>query len=115
MLFGRVDTAVPGVERTASPSRISRVRNMETWSGSSGPVARAVGRPIVRGAEVPGQQGCLRSECRWPKGDGKTRKRGRPLRRPFRITGRIPADAGRESVLTWAGGPLKSKRGNRSY
>ena len=45
MLFGRVDTAVPGVERTASPSRISRVRNMETWSGSSGPVAgRLVGR-----------------------------------------------------------------------
>ncbi len=30
MLLDRVDTAVPGVERTASPSRISGVWNMET-------------------------------------------------------------------------------------
>jgi len=30
MLLGRVGTAVPGVERTPGPSRVSRVRNMET-------------------------------------------------------------------------------------
>jgi hypothetical protein len=34
MLLGRVDTAVPGVERTPSPSRISCVWNMETSPGS---------------------------------------------------------------------------------
>ncbi len=34
MLLDRVDTAVPGVERTPSPSRISCVRNMETSPGS---------------------------------------------------------------------------------
>jgi hypothetical protein len=30
MLLDRVGTAVPGVERTPGPSRVSRVRNMET-------------------------------------------------------------------------------------
>jgi hypothetical protein len=34
MLLDRADTAVPGVERTASPSRISGVWNMETSPGS---------------------------------------------------------------------------------
>jgi hypothetical protein len=46
MLPGRVGTAVPGVERTPGPSRISRVRNMETSPGSGlckngGPVSRS--------------------------------------------------------------------------
>ncbi len=46
MLLDRVDTAVPGVERTPSPSRISRVWNMETSLGSGrckngGPVGRS--------------------------------------------------------------------------
>lgn len=72
MLLGRVDTAVPGVERTANPSRVSRVWNTETLSGASR--AETAGRPIVSGAELPGGTGCPRSECRWLKG---SRKAGR--------------------------------------
>ena len=34
MLLDRVGTAVPGVERTPGPSRVSCVRNMETSPGS---------------------------------------------------------------------------------
>src|SRR5664279_3732791 len=67
------------------------------------------GRPTVRGAEFLGGTGCPRSECRWPKGGRKPRRHGRPLRRPPRITGRIPAlVAGPERALTWAGEPLNT-------
>jgi hypothetical protein len=66
------------------------------------------GKPTVRGAKFPGGTGCPRSECRWPKGGRKTGQRGRLLRWPSRITGRIPGLVrGRESALTWAGEPLK--------
>ena len=34
---GRVNTAAPGVQRTPFPSRVSRVRNVETPSGSGVP------------------------------------------------------------------------------
>jgi hypothetical protein len=78
MLPGRVDTAVPGVERTANPSCVSRVWNMETPPGSSS-CKKAAGRPIVSGAEFPGGTGCPRSKCRWPKG---TRKAGCKSRLP---------------------------------
>ena len=52
MCGDRVDTAVLGVERAPMPSRVSRVRNMETpsWSGA----LMRVGKPIVRGAELLG-------------------------------------------------------------
>jgi len=88
MCGDRVNTAVLGVERAPMPSRVSRVRNMETpsWSGA----LMRVGKPIVRGAELLGGTGCPRSECRWPKGDRKTRQCDRLLRRWSRITGRIP-------------------------
>ena len=47
MCGDRVNTAVLGVERAPMPSRVSRVRNMETssWSGA----LMRVGKPIVRG------------------------------------------------------------------
>jgi hypothetical protein len=88
MCGDRVNTAVLGVERAPMPSRVSRVRNMETpsWSGA----LMRVGKPIVRGAELLGGTGCPRSECRWPKGDRKTRLCDRLLRWSSRITGRIP-------------------------
>ena len=91
-------TVVPGVKRAPGPSRVSRVRNMETPLGSA-PVR--CGRPIVRGAESPGGTGCPRSQCRRPKGDGKT-SAVIPVPLPGRcITGRIPGLVpGRESALT---------------
>ena len=88
MCVDRVNTAVPGVERAPTPSRVSRVRNMETpsWSG----VSSRAGKPIVRGAELLGGTGWARSERRWPKGDRKPGRCDRHLRRSSRITGRIP-------------------------
>ena len=71
MCGDRVNTAVLGVERAPMPSRVSRVRNMETssWSGA----LMRVGKPIVRGAELLGGTGCPRSKCRWPKGPRRHR------------------------------------------
>ncbi len=37
-ILGRVDTVAPGVQRTPYPSRVSRVRNVETPFGSVLPV-----------------------------------------------------------------------------
>ena len=54
---GRVDTVVPGVERAPNPSCVSRVRNMETPSGSdiaTGLRPADAGKPTVRGAQIPG-------------------------------------------------------------
>jgi len=62
MCGGRVNTAVLGVERAPTPSRVSRVRNMETPSWSDTPTR--VGEPIVRGAELLDGTGCPRSERR---------------------------------------------------
>ncbi|GAA5117035.1 hypothetical protein GCM10025762_32620 [Haloechinothrix salitolerans] len=43
--FGRVGTAVPGVERTPSPSRFSYMWNMETPLGSDTFIGVSVSRP----------------------------------------------------------------------
>ena len=102
MLPGRVGTAVPGVERTPGPSRISRVWNMETSPGSGPCKKRRAGKPIVSGAEFPGGTGCPGSECRWPKGSRKARQRGWLL--PLAVSYNWPDTRlvrGRESVLTW--------------
>src|SRR5437667_5308171 len=55
-LCGRVDTAVPGVQRAPNPSRFLRVRNMETPTGSSvdNLVLVDAGKPTVREAELLG-------------------------------------------------------------
>jgi len=58
MCVGRENTAVPGVERAPKPSRVSRVRNMETPSWSGAP--KRAGKPIVRGAEPLDGKGCPR-------------------------------------------------------
>lgn len=88
-------TAVPGVKKAPKLDRFSNVRNMETQVRSN-----EVGRPIVRGAQSPAWTGCSRSECRWPKGDGKVDHDAislveGPYNRPD--TGLM---SGRESVLT---------------
>src|SRR6266508_2335545 len=43
--LGRGDTAVPGVQRTPCPSRVSHVRNMGTSSRSTPSLFGVVGRP----------------------------------------------------------------------
>ena len=60
MGLGRWNTVAPGVKRAPGPSRVSRVRNMETpsWSG-----VVCAGKPIVRRAEFLGGTGCPRSGC----------------------------------------------------
>ncbi len=52
---GRVDTAVPGVQKAPGPSRVSYVRYPETPSGS-GPASGWPGKPTVRKAQFPGAE-----------------------------------------------------------
>ena len=70
-ITGRVDTAAPGVQRAPLPAGSHACGTRKPRLGPRRRWRR--GRPTVRGAESPGGKGCPRSECRWPKGSGKTR------------------------------------------
>jgi hypothetical protein len=52
----RVDTVIPGIQRAPNPSRVLRVWNVETPSGSGGLRCEPMhaGKPTVREAQFPG-------------------------------------------------------------
>ena len=101
MLLGRVGTAVPGVERTPGPSRVSRVRNMETLPRVRPVQEQRAGRPIVRGGGIPWRDRMPKKRMPVAERQQESEARGWLLRWLSRITGRIPGFVpGRESVLT---------------
>jgi hypothetical protein len=61
----------------------------------------ASGRPIVRKAESPGGTGRPKKRTPAAERQQETGMTGLRLLRPSRITGRIQANAWRESELTW--------------
>ncbi len=101
MLLGCVDTAVPGVERTPSPSRISRVQNMETSPGS-GPCKD--GGPVSRSQVGPNSLAGQDAQEANAGGRKAAGKRGTwllpPLAASYNWPDTRPAVLGRESVLT---------------
>src|SRR6266508_2870586 len=112
--LGRGDTAVPGVQRTPYPSRVSHVRNMGTSSRSTPSVVG--GRPTARGAELPWrEQDAQEANAGGRKATGGGNSLTSSSAGSCRRTGRIPGARwpGRESVLTWAGEPLKAKQPKR--
>ena len=106
-----VSTAVPGVEKASGPVGLMRVKrgNLVRVRRAGAGMRRLGGRPIVRGAEVPGGTGCPGSECRRLKGSRKASVAGPGLLPDgARITGRIPSRVlGPARALTWAGEPLR--------
>ena len=99
----RVDTVIPGIQRAPNPSRVLRVWNVETPSGSGGLRCEPMhaGKPTVREAQSPG--GNRMPKKRMPVAE-RQQEDGHDARSSngvVRITGRIPGRVpGCESRLT---------------
>ena len=88
LLIGRGSTAALGIQEAPNPVV---ARACGTWKSRQGPGARLPGQPTMRKAQFPGGLRMTReANAGGRKAAGNRDECGRSLRRPCRITGRIP-------------------------